>query len=103
MNEVKITKLLAVKDSTDKQLDLLRQEVENYTTQIDEMKKNLHYEVEQRNASESREKELIAERNKDRDLYEKELEKALRDKKDNEKQADQKLNELNEVIILLSC
>jgi len=103
MNDTKIAELTAVKESTDKQLGLLHQEVENYTTQIDEMKKNLHYEVEQRSASESREKELIAERNKDRDLYEKELEKALRDKKDYEKQTDQKLNELNEVIILLSC
>ncbi|GBB97295.1 hypothetical protein RclHR1_02960008 [Rhizophagus clarus] len=96
MSDAKITELTAVKESTDKQLDLLRQEVENYTTQIDEMKKNLHYEVEQRNASESREKELIAERNKDRELHEKELEKALRDKKDNEKQTDQRLNELME-------
>jgi hypothetical protein len=103
MSDAKITELSAVKESTDKKLDLLRQEVENYTTQIDEMKKNLHYEVEQRNASEAREKELIAERNKDRELYEKELEKALRDKKDNEKQTDQRLNELIEVIIYSSC
>src|SRR6266498_5273982 len=99
MNEVKITKLLAVKDSTDKQLDLLRQEVENYTTQIDEMKKNLHYEVEQRNAAETREKELVAERNKERESYEKELERARKDRKDSEKQNDQRLNELIEVII----
>jgi len=99
MNEVKITELLAVKDSTDKQLDLLRQEVENYTTQIDEMKKNLHYEVEQRNAAETREKELVAERNKERESYEKELERARKDRKDSEKQNDQRLNELIEVII----
>src|SRR2546421_9623216 len=102
MNDAKIAELSAVKDSTDKQLNLLHQEVENYTTQIDEMKKNMRYEVEQRNASESREKELIAERNKDRELHEKELEKALRDKKDNEKQTDQRFNELIEVIILLN-
>ncbi|CAG8474184.1 14801_t:CDS:10 [Funneliformis caledonium] len=96
MNEVKVTELLAVKDSTDKQLDLLRQEVENYSTQIDEMKKDLDYEVEQRNAAESREKELMAERNSERELYEKEVDKARKDKKDNEKQNDQRLNELIE-------
>src|ERR1043165_6891442 len=102
MNDAKIAELSAVKDSTDKQLNLLHQEVENYTTQIDEMKKNLSYEIEQRSASESREKELIAERNKERELYEKELEKTRRDKKDSEKQTDQRLNELIEVIIILS-
>jgi hypothetical protein len=95
MNDAKITELSAVKDSTDKQLNLLHQEVENYTTQIDEIKKNLSYEVEQRSASESREKELIAERNKERELYEKELEKMRRDKKE----TDQRLDELIEVIL----
>src|SRR4051794_35235994 len=97
MNDAKVAELSAVKDSTDKQLNLLHQEVENYATQIDEMKKNLSYEVEQRSASESREKELMTERNKERELYEKELEKMRRDKKDNEKQTDQRLNELIEV------
>src|SRR5919205_1255811 len=101
MNDAKIGELSAVKDSTEKQLNLLHQEVENYTTQIDEMKKNLNYEIEQRSASESREKELIAERNRERELYEKELEKARRDKKENEKQTDQRLNELIEVVIII--
>ncbi|CAI2188040.1 3097_t:CDS:10 [Funneliformis geosporum] len=96
MNEVKVTELLAVKDSTDKQLDLLRQEVENYSTQIEEMKKDLDYEIEQRNATESREKELTAERNRERELYEKEIDKARKYKKENEKLNDQRLNELIE-------
>ncbi|CAG8730241.1 13427_t:CDS:2, partial [Acaulospora colombiana] len=47
MNKTKITEMSAVKDTTAKQISLLRQELENYTTQIEEIKQNLNYEIEQ--------------------------------------------------------
>ncbi|CAH1761916.1 3981_t:CDS:10 [Entrophospora sp. SA101] len=95
-NKAKITELTSTKESTSKQINLLRQEIENYTAQIEELKQSLDYEIEHRNIAESRENELIVEKNNEKENHEKELEKLRKEKKEIEKQEEQKINELNE-------
>lgn len=77
----------------------LQQEIQNYVAQVSELEKTCQMEIEQRNAAISKEQSALSEKNREKEHFEKEIDKIRKEKKENEKNYELTLNELKEVKI----